>query len=82
MIPNIFRLLDATQTEGIKQNAINTVNILLLTQSPAIVEHMDSYAKHLLTMQYDQSAQVRWRIIQGINAVMELRVDIILVILH
>lgn len=82
MIPNIFRLLDALQSESIKEHAINTVNILLLTQSPAIVEHMDSYAKHLLTMQFDQSAQVRWRIIQGINAVMELRVEIILVILH
>eukprot|EP00347_Sterkiella_histriomuscorum_P007650 403348104 len=78
MIPNIFRLLDLNQTENVKQHAINTVNILLMTQSPAVCNHLESYAKHLLTMQVDPSPQVRWRIIQGLNAVQELRVDIIM----
>jgi len=55
MLPNIFRLLDINQTELVKENAINTVNILLLTQSPAIVEYMEQYANHLLTMQFDPS---------------------------
>ena len=55
MLPNIFRLLDVNQSELVKENAINTVNILLLTQSSAIVGYMEQYAHHLLTMQYDPS---------------------------
>lgn len=52
--------------------------MLLLTQASLIQENMDGYTKHLITMQNDPSQQVRWRIVQGINAVMELRIDIIM----
>ena len=78
MIPNIFSLLSPNQSEKIKENAIITVNMLLLTQASLIQENMEGYTKHLITMQNDPSQQVRWRIVQGINAVMELRLDIIM----
>ncbi|CDW78644.1 transportin-1 isoform 1 [Stylonychia lemnae] len=78
MIPNIFRLLDQNQTAHVKEHSILIVNLLMMTQSAVVCEHQESYAKHLLTMQFDQSTQVRWRIIQGLNVIQGQKNEIIM----
>lgn len=50
MVTNIFRLLDPSQTEAIKQHAINSINMLLLTRAPFISENMENYMKHIISM--------------------------------
>lgn len=78
MIPNIFRLLDLNQSEIVKSNALVAINILLMTQCPALTNHLEDYAKHILSMWVDNSPLVKWRIVQGFNAILELKVGIIL----
>ena len=41
-------------------------------------ENMENYAKYLISMMHDPSLEVRWRIVQGITNIMELRMDIII----
>jgi len=72
MTPKIFRLIDPNMSEKIISEAINVVNMLLLTRSPAVEEHMQSYASHLLQLYPSPYEQVRWRIVQGLTTVMEL----------
>jgi hypothetical protein len=74
MLPPIFRLIDPNNSESIKSNAIYTVNMLIMSRTtPFLYENMDNYAKHLLSLQKDQSLEVRWRIVQGITNTMEVR---------
>lgn len=80
MIPSILKLLDVNQTDQVKEHAIITVNILLLTQASIIGEFMETYIKQLIQMlqQQEQPHSVRGRIIQGMTNVMELDMDIIM----
>ncbi len=58
MVTNIFKLLDQSASEAIKQHAINTVNLLILTRAPFINENMENYMKHIITMKGDPSSLV------------------------
>mmetsp|Transcript_40514 Transcript_40514/g.39022 ORF Transcript_40514/g.39022 Transcript_40514/m.39022 type:complete len:290 (-) Transcript_40514:1483-2352(-) len=82
MVPSIFNLLQCNQTESVKSNAISTINILLLTQAPFLISNMDNYTKYLLGMRNEPSLEVRWRIVQGITNIMELRIDLIITYFH
>ena len=77
MVLAIFKLLDPVQTETVKQNALNTVNMLLMTQAPVIIENMQHYLNHIISMANDQSKTVRWRILQGIATILDFNPDII-----
>ena len=78
MLPSIFRLLDTSQTEAIKQHAINTINKLLVTRAPDIMAAQEQYMRHILSMSVDPSSLVRFRIVQGIAAIADMDVDVIL----
>ena len=78
MLPNIFRLLDPAKTEAIKQHSLNAVNLLLLTRAPAIEESMESYMKHIISMQNDPSNLIKWRIVQGVVTITDMEVDLVL----
>jgi hypothetical protein len=80
MMPHIFGLLDADQTEIIKKSAIDIVNVLLLTQAQVVSDNMHTYINFLVNkrVQEDTSLLVRWKIVQGITNIMDQRVEIIL----
>lgn len=78
LVQNIFRLLDPSRKDAVKQHALNTVNMLLLTRAPFISENTESYMKHIVGMyQSATSTMVKLRIIQGLVTIADFELDII-----
>jgi hypothetical protein len=48
MFPPICKLINTQYSEDIVANAINTVNMLLLTESETVINHKDEYFSVLL----------------------------------
>ena len=96
MFPQICKLISPSFSEAIVSNAINTINLLLLTNTEPIMEHIAEYLQVLLDIgqkiqsdlaaqQIQQTAQnqpkyhkVKWRIVQGITTIMDLRMNLII----
>lgn len=57
MLQPIFNLLaPSTQaTNAIKAHAVNTVNMLLVTQCPSVRQYMQQYTVHILGLYMDPS---------------------------
>ena len=78
MFPPICKLISTNYNEAIVQNAINTINMLLLTNTDIILQSMDEYLGVLLSigLQIDQggkNSKVKWRVVQGITTIMEIQ---------
>ena len=50
MVPRVCKLISTTYNESIVQNAINTINMLLLTNTDTILESMNEYLNVLLNI--------------------------------
>lgn len=78
LIPNIINLVNPVLSEGIKQHAINCLNLIMSSGVTSFYEHIDAYVKHLVSMSGDPSTLVLLRIVQGLLTVADRNVDLIL----
>ena len=91
MMKPVFALLAPSEADmqeisfQIKAHAVNTVNMLVLTQCACIRENMKDYTVHILsifaqtyTVPFPSAKDLRLRIVQGITNVLELESQIIL----
>ena len=82
MLQPVFNLL-APQTASsnlIKAHAVNTVNMLLVTQCSSVRQYMQEYTLHILTLYSDASIdqQLKLRILEGLTTIMEFEDEIVL----
>jgi hypothetical protein len=86
MFPPICKLINTNLNQAIVSNAINTINMLLLTNTDIILENMDEYLTVLIdigSQNFDQvssssvktNMKVKWRVVQGITTIMELKMS-------
>lgn len=86
MFPRICALISPNYNEQIVANAINTINMLLLTNTDVVLESMDQYLGVLLNIGAQigeqnktsgqlKNKQVNWRVVQGITQIMELKMN-------
>jgi len=82
MLQPVFNLLaPATQaTNAIKAHAVNTINMLLVTQCSAVRQYMQEYTAHILSQYSDASVdeQLKVRILEGLTNMMEFESEIVL----
>lgn len=80
MLPNIFAILGSSTTNSIKQHALNTVNMLLITRAPSINKEMENYMRFIISIAINEnpSNEVKWRIVQGVVTIADMDVDMIL----
>ena len=89
MFPPICKLISTNFNETIVQNAINTINMLLLTNTDIIQESMTEYLTVLLNigeqiLQQNHASgkltnqKVNWRVVQGITTIMELKMEAVI----
>ena len=79
MFPPCCKLIGSQFNEAIVQNAINTINMLLLTNTDIIMASLDEYLEVLLNIgmqiinDHGKNQKVKWRIVQGITTIMEVK---------
>lgn len=93
MFPPICKLINPSYNQTIVSNAINSINILLLTNAEIVLQNMEEYLNVLLnigTQIYQQNQnesssggaqsnqKVKWRVVQGITTIMELKMTSII----
>lgn len=89
MFPPICKLISTCFNETIVQNSINTINMLLLTNTEIIQTSMAEYLQVLVNIgeQIIQAnthqgkltnMKVMWRVVQGVTAIMEMNMQAII----
>ena len=82
MLQPVFNLLDPqnlVSTNAVKAHAVNTVNMLLITQCAHVRTYMQQYTVHILSLYADPSVdhQLKLRIIEGLTTMMEFESEIV-----
>ena len=75
MLEPIFALAANAKGESVKANAIGTMNMLLLTLAPCIMQSTEDYLLLLVQNAAHSSLQVRHKVLQGLTNIMELRLE-------
>ena len=80
MLAPIFNLLMPGKPSSVQAQAVNAINMLILTQCACIREGMADYAMHIIGLynQVPQELLLKQRIVQGITSISELEPEIIL----
>jgi hypothetical protein len=60
------------------QHALNTVNQLIVSRSPAVNSQMENYMKHITTLYGDASNLVKLRVVQGLVSITDMDLDLVL----
>ena len=69
--------MDVRQSEAVQLQIIVIMNILLLTEGQVISDKMEAYLGFLLASKHE-ILTFRWRVVQGINNLMDQRVELVL----
>lgn len=84
IFPQICALINQRYSEEVVANAINTINMLLMTDVDIVLQNVTEYFGVLLNIGNQINAaggqgylKPRWRIIQGVTTIMELRLELI-----
>ena len=83
LFPPICALISPQYSEEVVSNAINTINMLLMTDAEMVIKNKDEYFTVILELGLKMISnpghmKAKWRVIQGITTFIEINLTIII----